>query len=71
MWHYQTDAPLVTPVKTYDNTALVSSLDGRVIAFDPGTGAVRWQYNANAPIRQPAAIAAGRVFFGSDGFERT
>ncbi len=66
IWHYQTDAPLVTPAKTYRDTALVSSLDGRMIAFDPATGAVKWHYNAGAPIRQPAAIADGRVFFGSE-----
>ncbi|HCC99460.1 MAG TPA: pyrrolo-quinoline quinone, partial [Planctomycetaceae bacterium] len=43
--------------------------DGVIHAVDAGSGAVRWNFPANAPIRMPPTIAGGRLYAGAgDGF---
>ena len=43
-----------------------SSADNKVYALDAETGAVRWQFYTDGPIRNAPTIAAGKVYVGSD-----
>ena len=46
-----------------------TGLDGVIRAVDADSGAVRWNFPANAPIRMPPTIADGRLYAGAgDGF---
>ena len=50
-----------------DGLLIVGSMtDDSLAAYDLDTGAVRWQFFADGPIRFAPAAAAGRVYCGSD-----
>ena len=43
-----------------------SSADGQVYALDSGTGAVRWRFATEGPVRCAPTLADGRLYAGSD-----
>ncbi len=43
-----------------------SSVDHQVYALDAGTGAVRWRFFTDGPVRLAPTVADGRVYAGSD-----
>ncbi|MCX7049071.1 MAG: PQQ-binding-like beta-propeller repeat protein [Candidatus Sumerlaeota bacterium] len=43
-----------------------SSSECKVYALDAATGAVRWEFFAEGPVRLAPAVAGGRVYFGAD-----
>ncbi|HOX37567.1 MAG TPA: PQQ-binding-like beta-propeller repeat protein [Candidatus Brocadiia bacterium] len=43
-----------------------SSADNKVYALDAASGAVKWTFYADGPIRMAPALSGGRLYFGSD-----
>lgn len=43
-----------------------SSSEGKVYALDAATGAVRWEFYAEGPVRLAPTLAGGKVYVGSD-----
>ncbi|MDH3584200.1 MAG: PQQ-binding-like beta-propeller repeat protein, partial [Phycisphaerae bacterium] len=43
-----------------------SSADDSVYCLDAATGAVRWSFTTDGPVRVPPTVHGGRVYFGSD-----
>jgi outer membrane protein assembly factor BamB len=48
------------------NVFFGSSVDGRVICRDLATGADKWSFFTNAPVRLAPTVVNGKVFVGSD-----
>src|SRR4051812_16683950 len=81
-WTYHTGEPLatkdmkrsleVTPLMI-DNTLYVSTPLGKVIALDPVTGGVKWQYDAKIPphtgfgdfTNRGVSFRSGRIYFAT------
>ena len=53
------------PVLVDGNLIAVSQEDGRLLALDPASGAVRWQTDDTARCDGPFSAANGRVLFGN------
>lgn len=73
IWHELRELkPLVTydrafhPVSVGDTVFIGSSADDSVRALDAGTGQERWAFYTEGPVRLAPAIAAGKVYAGSD-----
>ncbi|MFN7996899.1 MAG: PQQ-binding-like beta-propeller repeat protein [Bryobacteraceae bacterium] len=58
-WDYWLPSPVVAGGMVYSGV-----LDGRVLALDPETGAVKWQFDTASPIRSTPAVSAGSLYIG-------
>ncbi|HXG63128.1 MAG TPA: PQQ-binding-like beta-propeller repeat protein [Planctomycetota bacterium] len=68
-WPDQTRLPFDAvdePVVAGGTLFVGSSRTDRLFAFDVRTGALRWSFFADGPVRFPAAVWEGRVYFVSD-----
>ena len=54
------------PVVAGHSLFVGSSTSARMTAFDTETGRERWRFYTDGPVRLPAVVEAGRVFFVSD-----
>ena len=54
------------PVVAGETLYFGSSADDRVYALDTRTGAIRWTFQTEGPVRLAPTIADGKVYFGSD-----
>ncbi len=67
--------PLADPSSRYDNRAsavaydrerlFVGTHDGRILALDAATGAIRWEHKTGDSVIATPVVASGRVFCGS------
>jgi hypothetical protein len=61
LWeHRLSDLAVVTPARLGD-LVVVATLDGRVTAYELGTGSRRWSYTSSAEIRVAPVVAADHV----------
>ncbi len=69
-WQHAPERPYVPSAPTAaGGLVFVSGEDGRVRAFDSGTGEARWAFATPAPIKMPPTLADGRAYVGcGDGF---
>jgi len=72
-WHnHHNLRPTVTYDRAYhvtvvgDTAYYASSADDQVYAVEAATGAVRWSFFTEGPVRLAPTVAEGRVFVGSD-----
>jgi outer membrane protein assembly factor BamB len=54
------------PVAVGGQLFVGSMVDGSLAAFDIETGKLNWRFYSDGPVRLAPAVAAGRVYFGSD-----
>ncbi len=54
------------PVAADGMVCFASSADDTVRALDPETGALKWRFIADGPVRFAPALARGRVYFAAD-----
>lgn len=54
------------PVVVGNTLLLGSTVDGSLAGFDTGTGAERWRFHSEGPVRLAPAAGNGRAYFGSD-----
>lgn len=71
-WQTPTSAniTLSSPAIGTDGTVFLGGSDGKVEAFDPKTGALKWSYSTSGPIQSsPVVSSTGALFIGSqDGY---
>ena len=71
LWSIDIDKPITggVTVDALSQTAIVSTRDGQVLAFDSTTGAKRWEQQLSGAVLTPALIANNRVILSAnDGF---
>lgn len=61
-----TDDWVFHPVMADDAVFYGSSAEDQVVCLEAATGAVRWVFVSDGPVRYAPVVAGGRVFFGSD-----
>ena len=63
----QADVPLIVQDMTGAMHVLIaSSANDRLVAIDPATGKIEWQYVTRAPIRYAPSVANGIAYLGAD-----
>ncbi len=65
IWKMELGAPVKASPVIVEGTVFVGADNGRMIAVDLQTGAVKWSYESGSPIRSSAAVLNGAVFFSN------
>jgi outer membrane protein assembly factor BamB len=67
LWAQQAGTYVYTAPAVWNQTVYVGSYDGKVYAFDAGTGRLRWTYESTGSIHGAPTVMGGLVYFSVCG----